>query len=92
MISFSWAPPFHTGGGDLLEYYLSYEEEVPAYNQEAGKLNQRVGKCIIIVPLYINILFFSLWSTFSHFGRIFLDQHTRETGQNKGRKDMFRSY
>ena len=42
-ISFSWSPPFHCGGGNILEYDLTYEEEVPAYNQAAGMSKQGVN-------------------------------------------------
>ena len=42
-VSFSWSPPFHCGGGNILEYGLSYEEEVPIYNQAAGMSKQGVN-------------------------------------------------
>ncbi len=38
-ITFIWSSPFHSGGGVLAGYELSYEEELPKENQELGSKN-----------------------------------------------------
>ncbi len=48
-ISFSWAPPFHSGGGKVDEYELIFEEETILYNQEAGKKNRKVREYLSLL-------------------------------------------
>ena len=42
-VSFSWAPPFHSGGGEIEEYELTFEQSMIIYNQEVGQKNRKVS-------------------------------------------------
>lgn len=63
-ISFSWTPPFHDGGGDILEYVLTYEEAVPVYKQCLGSKNDKVirYKGAIISYICYNVVHNFLYS------------------------------